>query len=84
MPASDLFQDIDPLESYVTFEKHQQYFSAGREYAECFSARNDLVEEKGEVTADDIYYIESAKEGDQDQEKNAFEIFSDKNSKGNM
>ena len=39
--------------------------------------RNRLVEGKGEGTPDDIYWIESVKEDDQDQDGNAFEVFDD-------
>ena len=35
-------------------------------------------------TADDIYWIESVKEGDQDQDGNAFEIFEDEKSEDAM
>ena len=38
LPALDQFQEIDPMESYVSVEEHQRYLSADREYAECFSA----------------------------------------------
>ena len=68
------------MESYVSFEEHQQYPSADREYAECFFAWKRIEAEKGEGTADYSYCIESVKEGDQDQDGNAFEIFEDKNS----
>merc|ERR1719494_53086 len=78
--ASDPFQEIDSMESYISFEEHQQYLSADLEYAECFFAGNRLEEEKGEGTADDIHCIESVKEGDQDQDGNVFEIFDDENS----
>ena len=45
---------------------------------------NRLEEGKGEGTTDDIYWIESVKEGDQDQDGNAFEIFDDEKSKHAM
>ena len=32
LPALDPYQEIDPIESYVSFEEHQQYLSADREY----------------------------------------------------
>ena len=51
---------------------------------ECFFARNRLEEGKGEGTSDDIYWIESVKEGDQDQDGNAFEIFDDEKSEHAM
>ena len=68
------------MESYLSVEEnreHQQYLSADRKY-DCFFVGNRLEEEKGEGTADDIYYTESVKEGDQDQEGNALEIIDDK------
>ena len=77
LPVLDPFKEIDPMESYVSFEEHQRYLSADREYAVCFIAGTRLEEGKGEGTADDIYWIESVKEGDQDQDGNAFEIFDD-------
>ena len=40
LPALDPFQEIDPMESYVSFEEHQQYLSADREHAKCFFAWN--------------------------------------------
>ena len=40
--ALDTFQEIETMESYVNFEKHQQYLSEDREYAECFFAGNCL------------------------------------------
>ena len=43
-----------------------------------FLCGDRLEEEKGEGTADDIYYIQSIKEGTQDQDATAFEIFDDK------
>ena len=64
----DPFREIDPKESYVSFEKHQQYLSADREYAEFFFAWNRLEEEKRDGTFDYIYCIESVKEGNQDQD----------------
>ena len=84
LPALDPFQEIDPIESYVSFEEHQRYLSADREYAESFIAGNRLEEGKGEGTSDDIYWIESVKEGDQDQDGNAFEIFDDEKSEHAM
>ena len=45
---------------------------------------NCIEEEKREGTADYIYCIESVKEGDQDQDGNAFEIFDDENSEHDM
>ena len=67
LPALDPYQEIDPIESYVSFEEHQRYLSADREYAAvCFIAGTRLEEGKGEGTADDIYWIEIVKEGDQD------------------
>ena len=48
--ALDPFQEIDPMESYISFEEHQQYLNADRKYAEFFFARNGL-EEEGEGTA---------------------------------
>ena len=36
--------------------------------------------QKGEGTVDDIYYIESVKEGDDDIDGSAFEFFDDGNS----
>ena len=42
LPALDPFQEIDPMESYVSFEEHQQYLSADREHAKYFFAWNDL------------------------------------------
>ena len=42
--------------------------------AKCFFERNGLDEVKREGTADDIYYIQSVEEDDQDQDGNAFEI----------
>ena len=63
LSALDSFQRIDPMESYVSFEEHQQYFSAYRERAKCFFAWNGLEEEAGEETVDDTYYTE---ECDQD------------------
>ena len=82
--ALDPFQEIDLMESYVSVEEHQRYLSADCEYAECFFAGNHLGEEKGEGTIDDIYYIELVKEGDQDEDGNAFEIFDNKNRKDDM
>ena len=79
LPALDPFQEIDPLETYVSVEQHQRYLSADSEYAERFFAGNRLEEEKGEGTFIDIYYIESVKEGDQDRDGNDFEISDDKN-----
>ena len=38
------------MNSYGSFEEHQQYLSADREYAECFFAWHCLEEEKGEGT----------------------------------
>ena len=84
LPALDPYQEIDPIESYVSFEEHQRYLIADRKYAECFFAGNRLEEGKGEGTADDIYWIESVKEGDQDQDGNAFEIFDDEKSEHAM
>ena len=84
MPALDQFQEIDPMESYVSVEKHKRYLSADREYAEYFFAWDCLEEKKGEGTADYISCIESVKEGDQDQESIAFEIFDDKNREDDM
>ena len=84
LPALDQLQEIDPMESYVSFEEHQRYLSADREYAVCFIEGTRLEEGKGEGTADDIYWIESVKEGDQDQDGNAFEIFDDEKSKPAM
>ena len=72
------------MESYVSSEEHQRYLSANREYAECFIAGNRPEEGKGEGTADDIYWIESVKEGGQDQDGNAFEIFDDEKSEHAM
>ena len=66
LSALDPFQGIDPMESYVSFEEHQQYLSADREHAKCFFAWNGLEEEEGEGTVDDTYYIESVEEGYQD------------------
>ena len=40
--ALDTFQEIETMESYVNFEKHQQYLSEDREYAECFFSGNCL------------------------------------------
>ena len=84
LPALDPYQEIDPIESYVSFEEHQRYLIADRKYAECFFAGNGLEEEKREGTTDDMYYIEPVKEGDQDQDGNAFEIFDDESSEDNM
>ena len=84
LPALDPYQEIDLIESYIIFDEHQRYLSAYREYAECFFAGNCLEEGKGEGTADDIYWIESVKEGDQDQDGNAFEIFDDSKSEDAM
>ena len=84
LPALDPYQEIDPIESYVSFEEHQRYLSADREYAVCFIAGTRLEEGKGEGTTDDIYWIESVKEGDQDQDGNAFEIFDDSKSEDAM
>ena len=84
LPALDPYQEIDPIESYVSFEEHQRYLIADRKYAECFFAGNRLEEGKGEGTADDIYWIESVKEGDQDQDGNASEIFDDSKSEDAM
>ena len=39
------------MESYISFEEHQQYLNADRKYAEFFFARNGLEEEEGEGTA---------------------------------
>ena len=39
-------QEIDPMESYVSFEEHQQYLSADCEHAKCFFAWNGLEEEE--------------------------------------
>ena len=66
LPALDSLQEIDPMESYVSFEEHQRYLRADREYAVCFIEGTSLEEGKGEGTADDIYWIEIVKEGDQD------------------
>ena len=55
-----------------------------REYAECFFARNEPEEEEEEGIADDIYYIESVKEGNQEQYSNAFEIFDNENIEDDM
>ena len=84
LPALDPFQEIDPMESYVSFEEHQRYLIADRKYAECFFAGNRLEEGKGEGTTHDIHWIESVKEDDQDQDGNAFEIFDDEKSKPAM
>ena len=66
LSALDPFQGIDPMESYVSFEEHQQYLSADREHAKYFIAWNGSEEEEGEGTADGPYYIESVENGDQD------------------
>ena len=42
LPALDTFQEIETMESYVNFEKHQQYLSEDRECAEYFFAGNCL------------------------------------------
>ena len=42
LPALDPFQEIDPMESYVSFEEHQQYLSADRKYTECLFEGNGL------------------------------------------
>ena len=44
LPALDLFQDINPMESYVSFEEHQQYLGADLEYAEYHFSRNGQEE----------------------------------------
>ena len=59
LPALDLFQDINPMESYVSFEEHQQYLSADRDHVKCFFAWNSLEETEGEGTVNDTYYIVS-------------------------
>ena len=64
------------MESYVSVvrkREHRRYLSADREY-NCFFVGNRLKEGKREGTADDIYYIESVKEGDQDQEGNVLKL----------
>ena len=56
------------MEFYVSVEEspeHQRYLSVDCEY-DCFFVGNPLEKEKGQGTADDIYYIESVKEGDHD------------------
>ena len=47
--SADPFQEIDRMESYVSFEEHQQYLSADREHEKCFFAWNGLKggKEKG-------------------------------------
>ena len=57
--AFDPFQEIDPMESYVSFEEHQQYLSADHEHVKCFFAWNSLEETEGEGTLNDTYYIVS-------------------------
>ena len=47
------------------YNEGQQYFSADSEYTECVFARNGLEEEE-EGIADEICYIVSVDEGDQD------------------
>ena len=37
-PALDPLQEIDPIESYVSFGERQQYLSADRKHAKCFYA----------------------------------------------
>ena len=71
--ALDPFQEIDPMESYVSFEEHQQYLSAIREHAKYFFTCNGLEEGEEKGTVDDSYYIELVEEGDQDED-GAFEI----------
>ena len=63
--ALDPLQEVDTMGDYVSFEEYQQYFSADCEYAECVFARNGLEEEE-EGIADEICYIVSVDEGDQD------------------
>ena len=75
--ALNPFREIDPMESYESFDSHQ-YLSVDREYAECFFGWNRLEEEKGEGTVDYIYCIELVKEG------NVFEIFDDENKEDDM
>ena len=66
LSALDLFKEIDPMESYVSFKEHQQYLSADREHAKYLFVWKGLEEEEGEGTAGETYYIESVEEGDQD------------------
>ena len=42
LSALDPFKEIDLMESYVSFEMHQQYLSADREYTEYFFVGNRL------------------------------------------
>ena len=84
LPVFDPFQEIDPMDSYVSFEEHREHLTADREYAECFFVRNGLEKEKREGIADGIYYIESVEESNKDQDGNAFEICDDENSEDDM
>ena len=49
------------MESCVSFEEHQQYPSANREYVECFFAGNGLEEEEVDGTADDIFRVDKVR-----------------------
>ena len=49
-----------------------------------FFSRESPRRRERRKAADNIYWIESVKEGDQDQDGNAFEIFDDENSEDDM
>ena len=36
LPVLDPLQEIDAMESYVSFVEHQRYLSADRKHAKCF------------------------------------------------
>ena len=71
LPTLDPFQDIDPMESHVDFENHQEYLTEERDYSTCFIVEG--TQEEDDDDADDEYYEESV----EDNERNVFSIFDD-------
>ena len=55
-------------------EEHQQYLGDDRGYSTCFIAENSNEEDD---TANDIYYMETEEEGEEDENRNIFEILDD-------
>ena len=76
LSSLDPFQDIDPMESDVSLEEHQQYLGEDRGYSTCFIAENSN-EENDTHTTNDIYHMETEEEGKKDENRNIFEILDD-------
>ena len=61
------------MESDVSLEEHQQYLGEDLGYTTRFIAENSNAEDDTH-TAKDIYYMETEEEGEEDENRNIFEI----------